>query len=187
MSAKPFRVAVLDDFERIADTVLTYGQLKTRADIALFRERLDTSEKIIAALRESSGEQLDLPSGTVYPALRRLEERGFVQSHWKEPAAGEGGMPRKYYRLTDRGRAALSAAVTVWRGMTAGACGAGRSRGYGSGGGPAGPAVDPWRRSGWSGLVPRRSVLMERPYTSSNPGKLTKSVEVSHPLVWVRT
>ena len=52
MNDTPFRVAVLDDFEQIADTVPAYGKLKARADVALFRDRLDTSERIVAALRD---------------------------------------------------------------------------------------------------------------------------------------
>ncbi len=52
MSDKLFRVAVLDDFEQIADTVPAYGKLQARADIALLRDRLGTTEKIIAALRD---------------------------------------------------------------------------------------------------------------------------------------
>ncbi len=77
--------------------------------------------QILHELREKSNGFFDLKEGTLYPALRRLEERGFVQSHWKEPAAGEGGMPRKYYRLTDRGRTALAEAVAIWDTMTQGA------------------------------------------------------------------
>ncbi len=77
--------------------------------------------QILHELRETSNGFFDLKEGTLYPALRRLEERGFVESHWKEPAAGEGGMPRKYYHLTDRGRTALSEALAIWREMTAGA------------------------------------------------------------------
>ena len=89
--------------------------------LALIAKEEKYGFQILHELRERSNGFFDLKEGTLYPALRRLEERGFVQSHWKEPAAGEGGMPRKYYRLTDRGRAALSEAVTVWREMTAGA------------------------------------------------------------------
>ncbi len=49
-----------------------------------------------------------LPSGTVYPALRRLESAGLVDSHWDhEGAEKSGGPPRKYYRLTASGRAHL--------------------------------------------------------------------------------
>jgi DNA-binding PadR family transcriptional regulator len=46
-----------------------------------------------------------LPSGTVYPALRRLEGAGLVESVWDHRGAEKsGGPPRKYYRLTRTGR-----------------------------------------------------------------------------------
>ncbi len=74
--------------------------------------------QILHELRDKSNGFFDLKEGTLYPALRRLEERGFVQSRWQEPGSG---MPRKYYRLTDRGRTALSEALAIWDAMTAGA------------------------------------------------------------------
>jgi PadR family transcriptional regulator, regulatory protein PadR len=47
-----------------------------------------------------------LPSGTVYPAMRRLEQDGLVQSHWEQQsiADAEQRPPRKYYKLTRSGR-----------------------------------------------------------------------------------
>jgi PadR family transcriptional regulator, regulatory protein PadR len=49
-----------------------------------------------------------LPSGTVYPALRRLESAGLVESLWDHASAEKsGGPPRKHYRLTVSGRARL--------------------------------------------------------------------------------
>jgi DNA-binding PadR family transcriptional regulator len=49
-----------------------------------------------------------LPSGTVYPALRRLESAGLVESLWDHKGAEKsGGPPRKYYCLTALGRQRL--------------------------------------------------------------------------------
>jgi phosphoglycerate dehydrogenase-like enzyme len=48
---KRARIAVLDDFERVADTVPAYDKLKARADITILRERLDTSEKLVQTLQ----------------------------------------------------------------------------------------------------------------------------------------
>jgi DNA-binding PadR family transcriptional regulator len=46
-----------------------------------------------------------LPSGTVYPALRRLESAGLIESRWDHKGAEKsGGPPRKHYRLTSSGR-----------------------------------------------------------------------------------
>lgn len=74
--------------------------------------------QILHELRDRSNGFFDLKEGTLYPALRRLEERGFVTSAWREQ---ERGMPRKYYRLTDRGRRALDEALAIWDAMTEGA------------------------------------------------------------------
>jgi PadR family transcriptional regulator PadR len=54
-----------------------------------------------------------LPSGTVYPALRRLERDGLVTSHWEaEAAAFEEQRPaRRYYVLTRTGKEAVSMAT----------------------------------------------------------------------------
>lgn len=52
-----------------------------------------------------------LPSGTVYPAMRRLERDNLIRSHWEQEAAakGEGRPARKYYKLTVTGRTTLDA------------------------------------------------------------------------------
>jgi phosphoglycerate dehydrogenase-like enzyme len=52
MTTENFKVAILDDFEKIADTVPAYEKLKARADVTLLRERLDSSDKIVERLRD---------------------------------------------------------------------------------------------------------------------------------------
>jgi PadR family transcriptional regulator, regulatory protein PadR len=56
-------------------------------------------------------EMTGLPSGTVYPAMRRLERDELIRSHWERQsiADAEQRPPRKYYRLTATGRATLDA------------------------------------------------------------------------------
>ena len=58
-----------------------------------------------------------LPSGTVYPALRRLEAMGLVQSDWEQDGrARQAGRPRRrYYQLTRTGRGQLVEAETRYR------------------------------------------------------------------------
>lgn len=58
-----------------------------------------------------------LPGGTVYPALRRLEETGTLVSKWEKHriAQAEQRPPRKYYELTREGHATLSEAVNRYR------------------------------------------------------------------------
>jgi len=58
-----------------------------------------------------------LPSGTVYPALRRLEEAGYLTSKWEHPkiSQAEPRPARKYYELTRPGREALAEALKRYR------------------------------------------------------------------------
>jgi DNA-binding PadR family transcriptional regulator len=58
-----------------------------------------------------------LASGTVYPALRRLEKAGFVGSRWERASIAQASQrpPRKYYEVTKSGRAALSEARQRFR------------------------------------------------------------------------
>ena len=53
----------------------------------------------------------EIKGGTLYPLLARLETRELVTIEWR---TGEGGPGRKYFRLTDAGRAELADARTAW-------------------------------------------------------------------------
>jgi DNA-binding PadR family transcriptional regulator len=59
----------------------------------------------------------DLPSGTVYPALRRLERAGLVESTWEDVtiAQGEQRPPRRYYTVNAAGEEALAVALKRFR------------------------------------------------------------------------
>lgn len=56
-------------------------------------------------------EMTGLPSGTVYPALRRLERDSLIRSQWEAQAIADAGQrpARKYYKLTRSGKATLEA------------------------------------------------------------------------------
>jgi DNA-binding PadR family transcriptional regulator len=58
-----------------------------------------------------------LPSGTVYPALRRMEAASLIASRWERPAVAqrEQRPPRKYYELTRSGEHALAGAAGRYR------------------------------------------------------------------------
>lgn len=58
-----------------------------------------------------------LPSGTVYPILRRLDREGLLRSAWEsaEAAQREQRPPRRYYEITGSGEALLSEAVQRYR------------------------------------------------------------------------
>ncbi len=66
---------------------------------------------VISALRQRSEGTFDLPEGTVYPALHRLEDAGLLSSSW----ADGDGRRRRVYALTTQGAAALAAERTEWR------------------------------------------------------------------------
>jgi PadR family transcriptional regulator, regulatory protein PadR len=66
---------------------------------------------IIEALSLRSGGELDLPTGTVYPALRRLEAAGHLKSTW----ATAGGRKRRTYTLSAGGRRALAKQRAEWQ------------------------------------------------------------------------
>jgi len=56
-------------------------------------------------------EMTGLPSGTVYPAMRRLERDEWIRSSWEQQAIADAEQrpPRKYYRLTRMGKVTLEA------------------------------------------------------------------------------
>jgi DNA-binding PadR family transcriptional regulator len=67
------------------------------------------------ALREGSGGRFDLPTGTVYPALHRLEDAGLIAGVWSVA----DGRRRRRYRLTPAGRRRLASDRANWRDFAA--------------------------------------------------------------------
>ncbi len=66
---------------------------------------------IIEILRSRSGGTFDLPEGTIYPALHRLEADGLLCSAWSE----DGGRKRRTYQLTLKGRQVLARRQGEWQ------------------------------------------------------------------------
>jgi len=66
---------------------------------------------IMDSLRRRSGGTFDLPEGTIYPALHRLEHDGLVGSHWSDDAPRR----RRVYALTPKGREALLRREQEWQ------------------------------------------------------------------------
>ena len=67
------------------------------------------------ALREGSDGRFDLPTGTIYPALHRLEQAGLITSSWSTV----DGRRRRTYRLTAQGLRRLHADRNNWHGFAA--------------------------------------------------------------------
>ena len=70
--------------------------------------------RVIEHLRAASGGVFDLPEGTVYPVLHRLERAGYLRSRWAKGA----GPKRRVYTLTSRGRRALDGQKESWQAFT---------------------------------------------------------------------
>lgn len=63
-------------------------------------------------IRQSSGDDLQIEEGALYPALRRLEERGWLTSRWE---TSEAGREARIYELTAVGRSAMRSEVAAWQ------------------------------------------------------------------------
>src|SRR5713101_4441692 len=66
---------------------------------------------IIEEIRRRSGGAFDLPEGTIYPALHRLEQAGLLDSRW---VTASSGRRRRVYQLTRSGHRALAERRMVW-------------------------------------------------------------------------
>ena len=70
---------------------------------------------IAQTIEQTSENALEVEQGSLYPALHRLEDRGWLASEW---GVSDNNRKAKFYRLTARGRKELSAATGRWRRMT---------------------------------------------------------------------
>jgi PadR family transcriptional regulator, regulatory protein PadR len=67
---------------------------------------------IAQRLQQVSRDVVQVPQGSLYPALHRLENRGLLAADWKET---ETGREAKYYRLTKKGRTRLETETASWK------------------------------------------------------------------------
>lgn len=72
---------------------------------------------VARAIRDSSNETLDIEFGSLYPALKRLEMKGWIASKWE---TSETNRRAKFYRLTPAGRKQLKQEHAEWRTFAAG-------------------------------------------------------------------
>ena len=71
---------------------------------------------VLLRIRQISGEALDVPQGSLYPALNRLEHQGLIESEWGE---SENRRRAKYYRLTRAGRRRFQEDAAGWERLAA--------------------------------------------------------------------
>jgi len=93
---------------------LRKGCLEMAVLASLWNGRLYGLEILRVLERDSS---LVLAEGTIYPILNRLRSESLVQSEWVE---AEAGHPRKYYELTNIGRARAMRMAETWKQFSAG-------------------------------------------------------------------
>ena len=67
-------------------------------------------------IQQVSRETLQIPQGSLYPALHRLERRGWISAEW---GASDNNRRAKYYELTRSGRRQLDAETEAWERLTA--------------------------------------------------------------------
>ena len=70
---------------------------------------------IMQRIRVMTGDVLSVTPGALYPALHRLEDRGWIASFW---GTSDNNRRARYYRLTTAGRRALEAQTTRWQALT---------------------------------------------------------------------
>jgi PadR family transcriptional regulator PadR len=66
-------------------------------------------------IQQVSNDALKVQQGSLYPALHRLERRGWIKASW---GTSDNNRRAKYYELTRKGRAALEAQTEAWRALT---------------------------------------------------------------------
>ena len=71
---------------------------------------------IVQALRANSGDALQVETGSLYPALHRLERQGWVETEWRQ---SENNQRAKYYSLTAAGKKHLTSVHSRWQQVSA--------------------------------------------------------------------
>lgn len=79
--------------------------------LAVLAEKPAHGYAVIDSLRQRSNGHFDLPEGTIYPALHRLEAQGLLHSQWQEDAPRR----RRVYALTAKGKQVMAKRQEEWR------------------------------------------------------------------------
>lgn len=80
--------------------------------LAILSKGEDYGYSIIQKVKDISGGHLQWTDGMLYPVLQRMEMDGLITSKWK--LSGES-RPRRYYKITDKGRQELKSELMSWR------------------------------------------------------------------------
>lgn len=93
-----------------AQNELLHGTLETLILKAVARGR-NHGYGIARWLEDSTGDVLHIEDGSMYPALYRMEQRGWIQAEW---GTSETGRKAKFYKITPVGRKRLAASTEEW-------------------------------------------------------------------------
>ena len=83
--------------------------------LSVLRDAPSYGYAIAKEINRRSGHLLRLRQGTLYPALRALEEKGWIVGEW---TVGEGSRPRRVYTISEEGSRELIEMVVAWRALT---------------------------------------------------------------------
>ena len=96
--------------EQIENMVL---ELRRGVIILAVLSQLDEEQYGYSLLKRISELGLEIDQGTLYPLLRRLEAQGLLGSSWRV----ESDRPRRYYQISEAGKATFAQLKTEWRGL----------------------------------------------------------------------
>lgn len=71
---------------------------------------------IVQAIRTLSADELQVETGSLYPALHRLERQGWVRAEWKQSPSNQRA---KFYQITDEGKTQLASDLSHWERLVA--------------------------------------------------------------------
>ena len=93
---------------------ITADMIRGYTDTIILRQLIEKDSygyEINKAVQEKTGNQYELKEATLYTAFRRLEQAGLILSYWGDETTGAR---RRYYTITEEGRAQYQAAVAEW-------------------------------------------------------------------------
>ncbi|MDQ1143706.1 PadR family transcriptional regulator PadR [Bacillus sp. SORGH_AS 510] len=79
--------------------------------LSIVRKRDMYGYEMVKTLKENSNELYNMSEGTLYPALKRLENKLWIDSYWEN---SDVGSRRKYYRITEDGKKELERKLAEW-------------------------------------------------------------------------
>ncbi|PWA12056.1 PadR family transcriptional regulator [Pueribacillus theae] len=79
--------------------------------LQLLNERAMYGYELVKEMEKRSQNTLQVKEGTLYPALHKLEQQGYVEAYWEKK---EKGPARKYYKLTSAGKKLLQEKTKEW-------------------------------------------------------------------------